>query len=394
MSIKTTSVSFAQPTLTRISGRPDYTSLLLLRRELLANAMGIHTTLGGGQNGHIGLLLTPEEYEMEAPGTPFIIPDHPGPAPTPANDTAHAHALAVRIYDSIIEVRDKAQLVTIGLRAQLLAAIDATFIMDLQHAQFGYARVTLPKFLAHLFDNYGKISQPALNKNQASLATAWNPEEPLTMLWTRLTNIQEFATAGGAPLSDRFIIDATCDLFERHGIFANSLLIWQAHSEDVQTMENFKAHFKKVTSNASWPSKRLARSAITARSDLLMWLTASPAPPPLISPPCPTTPWPLPLSLPRTSPVSRRRSPVAARSDLLIGPTASPAHPPCPTGSTEVGVSPVAPANADVTPARCRCITGRPPTAGRMASDGTLPTRVQRVATLPLGTVPLPPSPT
>jgi hypothetical protein len=59
--------------------------------------MGIHTTLGGGQNGHIGLLLTPEEYEIEAPGTPFIIPDHPGPAPTPANDTAHAHALAVRI---------------------------------------------------------------------------------------------------------------------------------------------------------------------------------------------------------------------------------------------------------------------------------------------------------
>ncbi len=81
-------------------------------------------------------------------------------------------------YDSIIEVRDKAQLVTIGLHAQLLAAIDATFIMDLQHAQFGYARVTFPKFLAHLFDNYGRISQPALNKNQASLATAWNPEEP------------------------------------------------------------------------------------------------------------------------------------------------------------------------------------------------------------------------
>jgi hypothetical protein len=36
--------------------------------------------------------------------------------------------------------------VTIGLRAQLLAAIDATFIMDLQHAQFGYARVTSHSF--------------------------------------------------------------------------------------------------------------------------------------------------------------------------------------------------------------------------------------------------------
>ena len=53
---------FAHHDLTRIHGEPTFSALKLLTREVKANAMAVHSTLGGGAHGHLGLVLSPAQY--------------------------------------------------------------------------------------------------------------------------------------------------------------------------------------------------------------------------------------------------------------------------------------------------------------------------------------------
>ena len=74
--------NFEYPTLTTIQGKPTYELLTTIKNELKANAGKVQCDLGGGNNGHLGLILTPEEYNQISK-TPYQCPQHPGPtAPT------------------------------------------------------------------------------------------------------------------------------------------------------------------------------------------------------------------------------------------------------------------------------------------------------------------------
>ena len=61
---------FDYPELTKITGEPTITSLLKMKNELKANAQLVPSTLGGGQHGNLGLVLTTDEYKKVAHGTP------------------------------------------------------------------------------------------------------------------------------------------------------------------------------------------------------------------------------------------------------------------------------------------------------------------------------------
>ena len=87
--------------LTKIHGKPDSISLKLLKEQLKANAAKIISDLGGGQHGHLGLVLTPLEY-ANASVVPYVRPPHPGPLVIPPSST-------VRQENTIREVTKKPQ---------------------------------------------------------------------------------------------------------------------------------------------------------------------------------------------------------------------------------------------------------------------------------------------
>ena len=55
---------FQHPELTKIVGEPTHTSLTILINELKANAQSVHSNLGGGVYGHLGLVLSPVDYDL------------------------------------------------------------------------------------------------------------------------------------------------------------------------------------------------------------------------------------------------------------------------------------------------------------------------------------------
>ena len=78
---------FEFPELTRIHGKPTTADLITLQRQARANASTVHSTLGGGHNGLLGLACSPGVYARVPNSAPFIRPAAPGPLNVPAGAT-------------------------------------------------------------------------------------------------------------------------------------------------------------------------------------------------------------------------------------------------------------------------------------------------------------------
>ena len=70
---------FKYTELTRIIGEPTTATLIVLLKEVCANASSVHTDLGGDKDGHLRLVYTPAVYHTLVPdGTAYIRPANPG----------------------------------------------------------------------------------------------------------------------------------------------------------------------------------------------------------------------------------------------------------------------------------------------------------------------------
>ena len=82
---------FERANLTPICGEPTFETLHKLRNEIKLNSKAVYSNLGGGEHGHIGLVLTDVQYSLITP-TPLVYPTHPGHLIIPDGTTAHANS--------------------------------------------------------------------------------------------------------------------------------------------------------------------------------------------------------------------------------------------------------------------------------------------------------------
>ena len=94
---------FIHPTLTTVHGEPTYAALKTLKLELMANASRVTSDLGGGSHGHLGLVLTPTEYQRIT-NTPYAKPAHPGTLTIPAGTTQHEATRLTSDHDENIRL--------------------------------------------------------------------------------------------------------------------------------------------------------------------------------------------------------------------------------------------------------------------------------------------------
>jgi len=108
-----------------------HTSLQLLKKQAFANAQAVPTNLGGGQYGHLALLMTPAKYQVLPNTAPF--PELPHPGPLPLHDQAQVMQFQLMQLNWVYDV----QLVTFHLyhnvskclKKLILEAIDKTILV-------------------------------------------------------------------------------------------------------------------------------------------------------------------------------------------------------------------------------------------------------------------------
>jgi hypothetical protein len=222
----TTTFEFPYPTLTRIEGRPTAATLTILRSEIYANALAIESDNGGGDDGHLGVVMPPTEYLARA-GTAFHRPIRPGPQPDHPAGTSGAQITANnRAYDRTLATYRTYKQVDAALRKQIIQAVEPTFYSDLRDKVFGYTDISCIVFLNHLQTSYGTITAADLETNRNKLSEPWNPEEPFKKLWDRIKTIRDLAEDGDRPLDDDTVMHLTLSALEQTGIYSHTICTW------------------------------------------------------------------------------------------------------------------------------------------------------------------------
>ena len=199
---------FEHPELTMIHGEPTTAGLLTLRNEVKANAMTVHTTLGGGANGHLGLVMDVLAYAL-IPGTrPYVRPVHPGALTIPNNATQYqiaqqrdAHAEATRLFR-------EANAVERVLVQQIVAAIEPQFLKAIRNSVTSRITRTIPEIFDYLFKTYGNVTRTELSELKQRVENMqFIASEPVDVIITEIDDLADIAEIAKSPLTDSQKID-------------------------------------------------------------------------------------------------------------------------------------------------------------------------------------------
>ena len=89
LSVDDVVAKFPMKTMPKIDRELDYENINKMMQLLYGKSASLPTTLGGGQHGHIGIIMTPQLYTTLAI-TPYKSPTDPGITPTHATGASAA----------------------------------------------------------------------------------------------------------------------------------------------------------------------------------------------------------------------------------------------------------------------------------------------------------------
>ena len=121
--------------LTKIEGQPRTETLNTLWREISEILVDIETTNGGGEHGHLGMIMSDTEYVVISKGGErWTVPTNPGPYPTSVNastsDFDREKAVAEHKFE--IQEYETYQGVEKAIREKILGAIDSEYVESLR----------------------------------------------------------------------------------------------------------------------------------------------------------------------------------------------------------------------------------------------------------------------
>ena len=157
---------FPYSTLTVAPGKPTYAAIEQTQREILACASSIAYIRGGVQHRKLGLVMTPSDYDLVAPVTPYIRPVHPGDPPTFNGMTQREiHANEGHYIARVSNFKNINQLEH-QLTNLLLSAYYQKWLAVIMDPITGQMNKQLPLIFSLLYTNYGQITPTALNQKR------------------------------------------------------------------------------------------------------------------------------------------------------------------------------------------------------------------------------------
>lgn len=224
---------------------PTPAAVRLLRRELFANARAIPTDLGGGDHGHLGMVMPQVDYIAISTGAvPFTMP--PKPAVPNFLGVAAAREMTREVYKDDLEIYHNARGVLTQLKQLILQAIPLTYIAELEDEAMGYANVSPQQILAHMVTNYGRITAKDLETNLQQIKRPWNPDTPIQNVFTNGLQCRQFAAEGNDAISEAAYVRMLVATFRNSGVLSKAIDDWENKPDTDHTLANAIPHFKRA----------------------------------------------------------------------------------------------------------------------------------------------------
>ena len=231
--------AIAESTVTKIHGQPTNRDIDRLEDELIAIASNHHSELGGGLHGHAGLVKTVADYELMAPGTPFIFPANPGvypQGPIPAAQRPQREAE----HKALVAQFQTCMGASKGLKDLILKAVEEDFLLELRVVGSAYLNVTPLQMITHLRNRWGTMDYVDITALLAECDAPWNAAEVPEKYFNRLDDVRRQLARAQVQVDERALVAKVLKSFKDAGDYDPAIREWEARPAAMQTYANLR----------------------------------------------------------------------------------------------------------------------------------------------------------
>jgi hypothetical protein len=234
--------NFPHKHISPIVGQAIYETIHELHLKLNENAVKVHSKLGNGNLGYLGVTVEPAIMSAQ----PFVAPPNPGAFPLfpeGAQGPQIANILRESFVGQTIKAFNKYTAICNAISAITIKVIDPMYLATLLLPYIGLGTRTLMELLNHLYNNYAKITPSNLDKNDVPMKQPCDINQPFKILYKQIDDAIAFTAAGQTPYSTQQVLSIAFQLVFRTGIFVDDCKIWKLQATAYKTWPQLKLGF-------------------------------------------------------------------------------------------------------------------------------------------------------
>jgi hypothetical protein len=222
--------SFSHPIIPTVQGKPDYRTKLLQ-----ANTRAIDTGLGGGDLGHLGIIVYEAAYALcctDRRKSPAVIEQ--GTA-AQLSAVRHSWEEGVLAFCTFYTVQQ-------AIKKHIITVFEPMYLDILNDDMVGFSNITTRDMPEHLFLTYS-ITDFGLERNFKQTRKARDPQQPVETLLKQIQDCADFSEAGDVAICHAHQINVGYANIFAKGNFMSACRRWNDKETSDKTCANFKVHF-------------------------------------------------------------------------------------------------------------------------------------------------------
>ena len=247
--------------ITHVDGQPKDEDLNLLIKELTNAAGSVATQNGGGEHGHVGMVIDDAEYvTFSKGGTKFVVPTNPGPYPASV-DTDKVirerqlaeHKAECNEYETYLGVENY-------LRRMIVKAVDHEWLAEIESETMGFNHLSPQALLTHLRSVGGTLDHMDVTELFTNIQKPWDGIEAPAAHFARGDKFERQLLKVGQNKNPTLRLAFALATFHASGEYEPALRDWDAKPKTDQTFANFRIFIQKEFGTQHKQNKTTAKA--------------------------------------------------------------------------------------------------------------------------------------
>ena len=247
--IQETEEYLRKESVTKIQGQPREKDVTMLVKQLGAIVRKVPTSIGGGNHGHLGLIMEDADYQqISNGGVAWVTPNNPGhyPENIPTGAPSAVRERFVAEHKASKEEFERCQGVINALRALIQEAVKEEYLSELDDPIHGFFQISPLEMLKHLKERGGDLDYTDKGELKAIRDREWDVgNEHIATHFAKVQEAKERLERAGMETTDEEMIFSALLTIKRSGELTRALERWEERDEGDQTWTELKKFFAK-----------------------------------------------------------------------------------------------------------------------------------------------------
>jgi hypothetical protein len=232
--------------ITKIDGQPTDEDLNLLVKELTNATGSIATDNGGGEHGHVGMVINEAEYiTFSRSGTRLMVPTNPGAYPTTVDADKvirerqiAEHKAECIAYETYLGIENY-------IRRMIVMSIDHKWLAEVESETMGFNHLSPKDLLNHLHNVGGSLDHMDVTELFTNIQKPWDGIEAPAAHFARGDKYERQLLKVGQNKNPELRLAFALTTFQASGEFESALREWEVKPKVDQTFTNFRVFMQK-----------------------------------------------------------------------------------------------------------------------------------------------------